>query len=242
MDEDIYILIDRYLAGELSAEETQDFEGRISTDTAFAEKVLLYRSVTENLRSKFSGEEEEARLRARLAAIAQAELREEKQAKVVSLRWYHWAAAASILLIAVVWFYTGKSALPEYTEYASHGPLALAERGTDSLLQQAEEAFNTKQYTQAIRYLNQLLETDPDNRELQLYKGVALLETDRISEAEAIFSAIRNSDTAYKHKATWYLALSALKQKDYDKCRALLEQIPKESEDYAKAREILRRL
>lgn len=242
MDEDIYILIDRYLAGELGAEETRDLENRISTDTAFAEKVLLYRSVTESLRSKFSGEEEEARLRARLAAIAQAELQGEKQAKVVSMRWYHWAAAASILLIAIVWFYTGKSTLPEYEKYAFHGSLALAERGNDSLnllQQQAEVAFNTKQYPQAIQYFSQLLEADPANTELQLFKAIALLETGRVDEAEAIFDVISKSDTAYKHKGTWYLALSALKRKDYQRCRELLKQIPAESEDYAKAKEIL---
>lgn len=242
MDEDIYILIDRYLAGELSAEETRDFENRISMDTAFAEKVLLYRSVTENLRSKFSGEEEEARLRARLAAIAQAELPAEKQAKVVSLRWYHWAAAASVALLVTVWYYTGKTALPQYDQFALHGSLALAERGNDSLnllQQQAEEAFNTKQYPQAIQYLSQLLEADPTNTELKLYKGIALLEADRVEEAEAIFDAIRKSDTAYRHKATWYLALSALKRKDYQWCRELLKQIPPESEDYDKAKEIL---
>lgn len=242
MDEDIYILIDRYLAGELSVEETQAFEARIKSDTGFAEKVLLYRSLTDDLRSKFSGEEEEARLRANLAAIAQAEIQAEEQAKVISLRWYHWAAAACIALVAVMWFYRGKSALPEYAEYAFHGTLALAERGNDSLQQQAEEAFNAKQYPQAIHYLDRLLEADPDNRELQLYRGVALLEVGRIGEAESIFNAIRSSDTAYKHKATWYLALSALKQKDYDRCRALLGQIPEESEDYASAREILDRL
>jgi hypothetical protein len=242
MEEDIYILIDRYLAGELNTEEQKEFETRIKSDSDFAEKVLVYRSLTENLKSRFSGEEEEKRLRESLSAIAKAEIRSEAPAKVIALRWYHWAAAASIALFAIVWFYTGTATLPEYSQYAFHGSLSLAERGTDSLQQQAEEAFNSKNYPQAVLYLNKLLEAEPDNTALKLFKGVSLLELGQVKEAETIFADIQNSNTVYQDKATWYLALSALKQKDYDRCRVLLEQLPADSEYYSKAREILERL
>jgi hypothetical protein len=82
------------------------------------------------------------------------------------------------------------------------------------------------------------LEADRENTELQLYKGIALLELDRYEEAEAIFTPIKNSPTAYQDKATWYLALSALKQKDYDKCKILLDQLPADSEYHNQAKEI----
>jgi tetratricopeptide (TPR) repeat protein len=242
MDEDIYILIDRYLTGELNMEEQKGFEEKIRADADFAEKVLLYRSLTENMRSRFTGEEEEKRLQETLSAISKAEIPVERSAKVVSLRWYHWAAAASVALLAVFWFYTGTSTLPEYSQYASHETLALTERGSDSLQHHAEEAFNSKNYAQALTYFDKLLKTEPANTELQLFKGIALLELDRFQEAGSIFSTIKNSDTVYRDKATWYLALTALKQKDYDRCKALLEQIPAGSEDHDRAREILKGL
>lgn len=242
MDEDIYVLIDRYLAGELNTQEQKDFEEKIRADAGFAEKVLLYRSLTENLKSRFSGEEEEKRLQESLSAISNTEIPVEKTTKVVSLRWYYWAAAASVALLAVIWFYTGTSTLPEYSQYAFHGDLSITERGDDSLQHQAEEAFNSKNYTDAITYLDKLLAADPENTALQLFKGIALLELDRFHEAESLLKAIQNSNTVYRDKATWYLALSALKQKNYDRCKTLLEQIPAGSEDHEKAREILKRL
>lgn len=240
-ENDIYILIDRYLAGELSAEERKSFEERIKNDSDFAEKVLLYRSVTENLRSNFSGQEEEKRLRETLLAISEEEI-SGKSARVVSLRWYHWAAAASIALLAVIWFYTDTRTLPQYSQYAFHEPLALAERGDDSLKYRAEVAFNSGNYHQSIDYFNELLEHDPQNRELQLYKGIGLIELGKFQDAELILNDVRNSDSVYKDKATWYLALSALKQKDYTKCKTLLEQLPEDSEDYARAKELLKKL
>jgi predicted Zn-dependent protease len=243
MEEDLYILIDRYLAGEMNAGEQKDFEDRIKNDGDFAEKVLLYRSLTENLKSRFSGEDAETQLRESLSAISKSEFVPEKKARVISLRWYHWAAAASIALLAIAWFYNNTSTLPEYSQYAFRGSLSLAERGgNDSLQLEAEEAFNSKKYAQAIQPLNKLLEADPANAELQLFKGICLVELDQVKEAESIFNAIRDSNPVYKDKAIWYLALSALKQKDYDRCRALLEQLSADSEDHSKAMELLDRL
>lgn len=242
MDEDIYLLIERDLAGELNAEEKKSFEDRIKSDKDFAEKVLLYRSLNEKLRSRFLQEEEEQRLRTVLSEISKTEIPSGKNGKTIPLRWYHFAAAATIALLAIAWFYTSKLAVPEYSQYAFHGSLALAERGIDSLQHQAEDAFNSKNYAEAIQYFNRLLEADPDNTELQLYKGVSLLELDQVEEAESIFNTIKNSNAVYKDKAIWYLALSALKQKDYDLCEALLEQLPENSEDYNKAEELLDKL
>jgi hypothetical protein len=241
MDEDTYTRIERYLAGELTPEENKDFEDRVKTDPDFAEKVTVYRSLSENLKSRFSGGQDEQRLREILSAISKAEITK-KSGKGISLHWYYWAAAASIALLAIFWFYITTPTLPEYSEYAFHESLSLTERGDDSLNHQAEDAFNSAKYLQAIHFVNRLLQADPGNTELQLYKGVSLLELDRYAEAESIFNAIKNSDTVYRDKAIWYLALSALKQKDYDKCKALLDQLSPDSEDHSKAKEILKRL
>jgi tetratricopeptide (TPR) repeat protein len=237
MDEDIYILIEQYLAGELSPEETKAFENRIKSDPELAEKVGVYRSLSENLKSRFTSEQVERQLRESLSAIAKAEVGN-KSGKVISLQWYHWAAAASLALIAVFWFYTTTSITPQYDDYSNHGSLSLAERGDDSLKHQAEDAFNSGNYDQAISFFNRLLDADPDNTELQLYKGISLLELDRYKEAEAIFHVIKNSETIYQDKAMWYLALSALKQKDYDKCKTLLDQLSPDSEYHKQAEEI----
>ncbi len=239
MEEEIYILIDRYMSGELEDTELKAFEERMKNDPGFAEKVKLYMSLSQNLASRFSGEKDLEDLRKNLATVSAKHLQEGEGAKVISLKWYYWAAAASVALICLVLFYRDSSSLPEYADYAVHQPLALAERGNDSLRQQAEEAFNSKRYDRALGYFNNLLEVDSSNAELQLYKGITLLELDHIAQAESIFKQIKASNEVYRDAAVWYLALGALKRHDYDECRTYLSQIPEDSDYYDLAREIL---
>lgn len=243
MDEELlYIQMERYLANDLNPGEKKAFEDKIRSDQELAEKVALYQSLSEELRSRFSREQDEQRLRESLQAISNAEITK-RSAHVISFQWYHWAAAASIALLAIAWFYTTTATLPEYAQYAFHESLSLTERGEDdSLKHHAESAFNAAKYPEAIHLFNTLLKTDPDNVELQLYKGISLLELNRHQEAEAIFLAIKNSTTIYRDKAIWYLALSALKQKDYNSCKAYLHQLSPDSEDHSKAKEILKSL
>ena len=241
MEEELYVLIDRYVAGELTAEERAAFNARLNTDTDFAEKVRIYQSLTNNLSSRYKGQQRENDLRETLSRIAANEL--EAGSNTRSLNWYYWAAAACVLIICGVFFYSSFDQQPSYAEFAIHEPLALAERSTaDSVVIKAEESFNNKEYKQALSYFDQLLEDDQENAELQLYKGIVLLELNRFDEAERIFSVVQNSNSVFKTKALWYQALSKLKQNRYDECRTIAKQIPEGSDEYDNAQELLERL
>ena len=50
---------------------------------------------------------------------------------------------------------------------------------------------------------------------------------------------IIKGNSAYKNTATWYLALSKLKQEDYDSCKSILLQIPNDYEDYDQVKILL---
>jgi hypothetical protein len=65
---------------------------------------------------------------------------------------------------------------------------------------------------------------------------------DRFTDAEQIFSSIATGQTAYTETANWYLALTALKQKDIVKCRSLLNSIPQTSAWFTKAKTLLEKL
>ena len=68
------------------------------------------------------------------------------------------------------------------------------------------------------------------------------LETGNYSDANNIFLNISNGQTAYAEQAKWYLALSALKQKDYTQCRNYLLNIPPSSPYFSKAKQLLQKL
>jgi len=236
MDEERYTAIDRYLANEMDAAERQAFEEQLRQDSELAEKLNIYSEAGQSLAAKQRAEASEQAFRNTLNALVE----EEKQNTASApTRWYIWAAAACITLaiVAVVYSVIDK---PEYTEYAHFQPMELTQRGTNAALQtHAQEAFNTKNYDQALVYLNSLLTDDPQNADLLLHKGIALLELDRTAEADAIFKQVSSSPSAYRNQAQWLLALSALKQKDYDRCETLLKSIPEDADEYKEAQRLL---
>lgn len=237
MEEELYYAIERYLANDMTPEERATFETRITQDEELAEKLTIYRSASQTLSSRLRNEEKEKLFRKTLSEI---EIATPANGNVRALRFYGWAAAASIALLCVALFYTSKLTKPDFAEYYTYEPLALVERGNeDSARLQAQEDFNAKEYEKAIADFDVLLLEDKDNTELLLYKGIAFLELDNITEANKLFNTVRASGSIYKDKATWMLALVALKQKDYEGCEALLKEIPTDSPEYRNAEKLL---
>jgi predicted Zn-dependent protease len=239
MEEELYLEIDRYLGNDMSADERTLFETKLKNDSTLAEKLNLYRSASERLGARFQGEEQEQLFRKTLASM---EVTIPAEGKKKAIQFYAWAAAASVALLCIALVYTS-SLKPSYSDYANYEPLTLVERGNDNTIKlQAQQDFNAKEYEKAIANLDELLQADPTNIELQFYKGIALLEVDQVKQANALFEVVRNSNSVFKDRGTWMLALSALKQKDYEPCEALLKEIPSDSPEYATAQKLLNKL
>jgi hypothetical protein len=241
MNEEIYLSFDRYLAYEMSADERAAFESRLQSEPALAEKLRIYQEVQEIVGPRYQRDEQETAFRQNLELIGQEQITE-KTGRTVTINWYVWAAAASLLLLCAFFFYSSLST-PEYSDYAHYEPLALVERGNEDIsIQQAQQAFNTQRYADAVAALNTLLERDRENDALKLYKGISLLELDRVAEANSLFTEVSGRSSIYKDKALWMLALSALKQKDYKTCEDYLKKIPDGSPEYKEAQDLLDKL
>lgn len=241
MNEEIYLSFDRYLANEMHADERAAFELELASDTALAEKLRIYQEIQDIVGPRYQREEQEIAFRKNLELIGNEQL-VEKTGRTAKMTWYLWAAAASIALICSFYFYTSSST-PEYSTYAHYEPLALAERGSeDASTLNAQQAFNTQRYEEAVAAINTLLEHDGQNNALKLYKGISLLELDRVAEANSLFTEVSRSSSIYKDKALWMLALSALKQKDYKTCKDFLKKIPVGSPEYKQAQDLLDKL
>jgi len=241
MNEEMYLSFDRYLAAEMPADERAAFELKLTQDTAFAEKFRLYQEVLAVVGPRHQREEQEMAFRQNLAQIGREEV-VENAGRTVTLKWYVWAAAASIAFIVAFLFYTSPST-PEYSAYAHYEPLALAERGhEDAAALQAQQAFNTRHYADAVAAIDVLLKQDAENDALKIYKGISLLELNRVDEANSLFTEVSHASSIYKDKALWMLALSALKQKDYKACKDYLQKIPAGSPEYKQAQELLDKL
>jgi hypothetical protein len=240
MNEEIYLSFDRYLAHEMPADERAAFEATLASDTTLADKLRLYQEIQDIVGPRYQREEQEIAFRKNLELIGHEEIAHAK-GRTINIRWYI-GAAASIALICAVLFYTSLST-PEYSDYAHYEPLALVERGTeDATLLKAQQAFNARQYADAVDAINTLLARDGENDALRLYKGIALLELDRVAEANTLFTEVSSRPSIYKNKAWWMLALSALKQKDYKTCEDFLKKITAGSPEYKQAQDLLDKL
>lgn len=240
--ENIDIIIEQYVSGELSGPELRDFEQRLQQDESLRREVSLHKTAEAHLRQHFRNREKEEALAAQLQSISSEFFREEKKSepkgRIVSLRrtvaLTIAAAAAVILLVWAPW----QSSL--YERYATHPVAAFTQMSSSAgNLPQAEHAFNAGDYAAAAAALESYLKNKPDNAEARYFLGICYLETGQYGRAEVIFRELSEGDSAYKNEGLWYLGLTALRQDDRGRAREYLLQIPAGSDRYGQARTLL---
>ena len=86
------------------------------------------------------------------------------------------------------------------------------------------------------------MQQDSTNDLLRFYLGVAQLETDSVIIARTNLIKVANKESLLKYDATFYVALSYLKEKNTEQCKVWLHKIPKDAAVYGKAQELLNKL
>lgn len=247
MKDENYILFESYLSNEISEDEIAAFELQLKNDEEFKQAFNTYKELSSFLEHKFENEEASAAFKENLKGIsdkhfASKETVVEPRQKSKTFSFYKYAIAASVALLIGVFAFNQLST-PSFNDYNSYDAISLTVRGgEDALLKQAEDAFNSKDFTEAEKAFTQLLKGNDSNTELKLYKGIALLELDKFIEADMMLEELSKTSSVYKNKAIWYLALSKLKQKENDACLEVLKTLPEEAEDYTKAQKLIRKL
>ena len=125
-----------------------------------------------------------------------------------------------------------------------HDALAATLRGNDndSALLLIQQLYNSKQYRAALPLLKPYVETHPAELEYSLAEAICYLETGAYKDAIILFQAMAEMESALKYTATWYEALTYLKQNKLTECKETLKQIPAESFEYKKAQELLKQM
>ena len=237
MNEERYILFDQYLQGELTAAEKSDFEKQLAEDPYFASEFETFKGVQLQLENKFGFEAEREAFKENLTQISEKHFNNSKP-KVVLMRPWYYAAAASIIILFGLFFFDYNQN-PVFNDYNHPGQAHFIERGTtDMHLLQAEKAFNSRKFKDAILFFEMALK-ETKTPEIQYYYGVSLLETNEYKKAEAVFNELKATSPVYKDKSLWNLALMKLKQKDYKGCKQILQTISQDYEDYDEVQELL---
>ncbi len=243
MEDQNYILFEAYLSKELSQDGIIAFESRLKNEPDFNQAFNTYKELSSFLEHKFEDEAASTAFQNNLKTISKTYFeKEETTKKVVRFKPWQYAIAASVVLLIGIFTFNNFSN-PTFNDYNNYETISLISRGgQDELLEIAENAFNNKNFAEAEAAFSELLNKDDSNKELQLYRGIALLELDKFDEADNLLGKLSNSPSVYKNKAIWYLALSKLKQKDHTACLKILKTIPEGADDYEQAQQLINKL
>ncbi|MBC7775713.1 MAG: tetratricopeptide repeat protein [Phycisphaerae bacterium] len=245
MNERDTILLNNYFNGLLPPEEARDVEARAASDPVFMEEFALRKEMEAFPRKEAEREAFIATLKTVGAEYLEEKVAEIPRIMVVRNNMRRWIAlAASVTLIATaIWFFTRSGDMTTYQQYAHHEPLSFTVMG-DNLVSKtdAETAFEQKNFDRALAALDQVLVAEPDNVKAKFYRGICLLELGRAAEARAIFEPLAAGNSALREDAAWYVALSFLREKNTEACKAALLKIDSGSVHYKAAQEILKGL
>lgn len=243
MKDQDYILFENYLLGDLSKEDIIAFENRLESESKFKERFNTYKELSTFLENKFENEAASTTFQNNLKNISKIYFeKQEAPKRVVRFKPWQYAMAASIALLIGITVFNNLST-PVYSDYANYNAISLTVRGEqDALMHTAENAFNIKDFAKAEEAIKSLMVLDKDNAELKFYSAVANIELNNFETAETMLISLKNGQSAYKNKAIWYLALSNLKQKEYDECLEILRTIPEDADDYNKAQKLIKKL
>ena len=240
MNEDKYILFDKYLNNELNSNEVAEFKNNLAADQELANSFRIFQDLNIQMTNKFSHESDLNRFRQNLKVVSQ-HIESKRKVKVFSIKPIYYAVAACFALIVGLMVFNNSN-IPSYQDFNQHPQAQMTERG--DIIQNiklAQDAFNNKDYKTAIVNFEIVLKSFP-KPEVKYFYAISLLEDNRFIDSEKVFLELIQNNTVYKNTATWYLALSKLKQGKPENCRDVLLTIPKDYEDYDRVLELLNQI
>ena len=229
-----------YVDGEMEAVEIKDFEQALLSDAGLQADLKLYQQVKGTLKSKLAPDQADAEFKATLNQFNK-QYFDNKQAKpmakIIAFNKV-WYAAAILVIGLLVWAPWNKNL---YSKYAKTEMISFAERGNNDQpnLQAATDAFNAGKFADVENLLAPIVANDPANDMLRFYLGVSQLENGTIKIARENLAIVAAKESLLKYDATFYMALSYLKEKNKDECRLWLNKIPNDAANYAKAKELI---
>ncbi len=213
-------LIEKYLHGELSETEFQEFEQQVTSDADFADEVKLRSVIFAKAKSDFKQQLRDAH---------QAKEATPSIPKIKPL--YYVKRIAAVFIFGVIAF-----ALYHFLGKTNSGDLAdtyLAETHTDPTVvmgktddekawQLAVAAFQQDDYAKAVRSIKNI--PSPDT-EQQFYLGLGNLYQSDYLAAIAAFESLIRSENRFAESAKWYISLAYLKNNQPGQAKKHLQDI-----------------
>ena len=220
-------LIEDFIQGKLTDEQHFEFEKQLKNDPQLAAEVAFQAGVKEGIQ-----ETERSKTLEFLKEV------EKETPQQVKRNFTYWAAAASIVLVASVYFIIQSMLFNSeelYNEYY-YSPKSFVndqQRGESAggnAHALAFELYDKQRYKEAIDQFELLLH-NVKNDELEFYSAISYLNMDREEEAINLLDQI-TEDSKYYDDGIWYSALASLKLKKREQASKKLKQLLEIESEY----------
>ncbi|MFD2937112.1 hypothetical protein [Spirosoma flavum] len=262
LSEDQYEIIEAYLTNELSAADRGLFESDMLANAELREEVDRQRDIRLGLRAlgiERALERAKTQYKATVS-LAKPELVSDNQTIVRPLvSWRYWAAAASIVVVLGVGYYTYQQTIDRQAD------IAYAETFTPDPTDELVKDFPTGKFSPAARtqFLDALskykagkydqvidqLTTLPADKQTIHYKnyflGLSYLANKQPTEAIPLLSKAQTAPSAkLRQKAEWFLALAYVKNGQKEKALPMLKRISTDKAHpfYSLAQQVLQKI
>lgn len=204
--------IETYLLGKMPSGEMDEFESEIKSDPILAKEV--------NTQRKLILAVEAGEMKNKLQEIHQ-----KLSQKNNFYSWYFVAASVAVLLTVGVWaiYWPNKTERLFAANMTIDPGLPVPMSATENYtFYDAMVDYKSGKYELAIRKWEPLLQRNPNNDTLDYYLGAANFNLENYQVAISFFEkvALQENSTFYG-KSEWYLALSFLARKDFDRLETL---------------------
>ena len=230
--------IEAYLSNTLKGEALKNFEAKLKADPELAKEVEFQKELHTALEDQDAFSLENTLLEIR------DEIKTESLppgAKVVPfyMRYRPVAAAAALLLlVAAVYLLWPTPQSNLYAQFFEPYPNYLTTRSdasdTEATLNEAILQYKNGDYENALSNLQQLLSGNPNQTDLLFYAGICQMETDQAQAAINSFQqVIAQEGNNYYTPAKWYLALTYVKDQNFDEAKIILNDLITQNGDFS---------
>lgn len=234
MTEEQYQQIERYVSGQLSEQEKEALEQQLQNDPELQKALNEHKQAAQAVRAA-AFEEQKSRIR---------QLDQQRGGQNWK-RMLQIAAAAAVLLIPLSYFLWRSPATSQLAmEYLEPYPDRITVMGSEQSLNEAMQAYNTKDYETALSLLKRI-ETADRTPLLELYQAICLLELEKCEPAQELLNPLANSEESVQEAANWYRILALVQcEQEAEASEALQALLGNENQRYnrSKAAELLDQL
>ncbi len=237
------IEIERYIRGEMSADEASDFEQRLEKDTElkdmFRSTLAAYKVVEE------AGRQD---LKYNMWSYENTPKKQKKSVKFGKRQLVAIAASIVILIgVLAVLNRGGSMTISEvYDTYYEpfDPPFVIRDNsgGGSENWNKAVQHFYAGNYDEALRYF-EIAEDNIHFTVVEFYQGLSYLQMDHPDYSNALYylNEVRLEQSEYKEQANWYYGLTLLKNKQKNEAREVFREIARQrTYNHRKAKEILK--